>query len=105
MPEVSRTFFIGLLASVGNLGASFINGSYVLLSWIPPYTLDNVPIIGYDIDDDSDRLLNTTNSSYILSSTDANNPEVCNITNVLVYPVNGAGIGQPNNISFYYKRG
>ena len=95
----------GLLASVANIRVSFINGSYVLLAWTPPYTLENVPIIGYDIDDDSDRLLNTTNSSYVLSSTDPNNPDVCNITNVLVYPVNGAGIGQPSNISFYYERG
>ena len=44
----------GQLASVGDLKCTFINGSSVL-SWTAPYTLDNVPITGYVIDDDSDR--------------------------------------------------
>ena len=45
----------GQLASVGNLEYIYINGSSVLLSWTAPYTLDDVPITGYDIEDDSDR--------------------------------------------------
>ena len=96
---------IGLLDSVGDVTATYINESSVLLSWTAPYTLDNVPITGYDISDDSGRILNTTSLSYILSSPDPINPDVCNMTNVTVSAVNGAGIGQPANTSFYYERG
>ena len=72
------------------------------LSWTAPYTLDNVPITGYVIDDDSDRSLNTMDSYFFLSSP---NPDVCNLTTVSVYALNEVGRGQPNNISFYYQRG
>ena len=75
------------------------------MSWTAPYTLDNVPITGYYISVNSSRILNTTDLSYILSSPDPINPDVCNMTNVTVSAVNGAGIGQPANASFYYKRG
>ena len=76
------------------------------MSWTAPYTLDNVPITGYYINYGG-RILNTTNLSlsYILSSPDPINPDVCNMTNVTVSAVNGAGIGQPTNASFYYERG
>ena len=92
--------YIGLLASVGNLNFTYIDGSGVLLSWTTPYTLDNVSITGYCIND-SGRIFNTTNLSYILSSPDP----ACDITTVTVSAVNGAGIGHPANTSFYYKRG
>ena len=94
---------IGLLVSVGNLEASVVNGSSVLLSWTAPYTLDNVPITGYHVDDGFNNF-NTTNndSSIVLSATD---PDVCNITIITISPINGAGIGEPNNVSFYYERG
>ena len=92
---------IGPLASVGNLKASFINGSTVLLSWTAPYTLDNVPITGYHVDDGFNNL-NTSNTNITLSTTD---PDVCNITTITISPINGAGIGEPNNVSFYYQRG
>ena len=74
------------------------------MSWTAPYTLDNVPITGYYIIDGS-RILNTKDLSYILSSPDPTNPEVCDMTNVTVSAVNGAGIGQPASTSFYYERG
>ena len=99
------SYSLGLLASVGNLTNTLINGSSVLLSWTAPYTLDNVPITRYSINDNSGRMLNTTNLSYILSSPDPINPEVCDMTNVTVSAVNDAGIGQPASNSFYYKRG
>ena len=50
-------------------------------------------------------MLNTADLSYILSSPDPIKPEVCDITNVTVSAVNGAGIGQPASASFYYERG
>ena len=77
----------------------------MLLSWTAPYTLDNVPITGYDIDDDSDRSLNTTDSSFLLTPPNRANPDVCNPTTVSVNALNEVGRGQPNNISFHYKRG
>ena len=92
---------LGPLASVGNLEASVINGSSVLLSWTAPYTLDNVPITGYHVDDGFNNL-NTSNTNITLSTTD---PDVCNITTITISPINGAGIGEPNNVSFYYQRG
>ena len=69
--------------------------------------MDNVPITGYYINDNSGRILNTTNSSlsYILSSPDPINPEVCDMTNVTVSGVNDAGVGEAANTSFYYERG
>ena len=94
--------YIDILASVGDLNFTYINESSVNLSWTAPYTLDNVPITGYSIDDNSGRILNTTNLSYILFSPD---PAACDITTVTVSAVNGAGVGQPANTSFYYKRG
>ena len=97
--------YIGLLASVGDLTYERINGSSVILSWTAPYTLDNVPITGYYIDDTSGRILNTTDLSYILSSPDPINPEVCDMTNATVSAVNDAGVSQPANTSFYYERG
>ena len=75
------------------------------LSWTAPYTLDNVPITGYDIDDDSDRSLNTMDSYFFLSSPNPANPDACNVTTVLVYALNEVGRGQPDNISFFYQRG
>ena len=75
------------------------------LSWTAPYTLDNVPITGYVIDDDSDRPLNTTNLSFLFTPLNPANPDVCNLTTVSVYALNGAGRGQPDNISFYYQIG
>ena len=75
------------------------------MSWTAPYTLDNVSITGYYISVNSGRILNTTDLSYILSSPDPINPDVCDMTNVTVSAVNGAGIGRPANTSFYYKRG
>ena len=90
---------LGLLASVGDLTVAYINDSSVNLSWTAPYTLDNVPITGYSIND-SGRILNTTELSYILSP-------VCDMANVTltVSAANDAGIGQPASTSFYYERG
>ena len=59
--------------------------------WSAPYTLDNVPITGYNINDNQGTLLNTVNTTeYIL--------EACNITTVYVSGSNGAGIGDSNNV-------
>ena len=92
---------IGPLGSVNDLNYTFLNGSSVLLSWTAPYTLDNVPITGYYINDGFNNItINNTNST--LSATD---PNPCILNNISVTAINVAGIGEPNNISFYYEKG
>ena len=71
--------------------------------WSPPYTLDNVPIPGYNINDDQGTLLDTVNTTeYILTS---NNDDPCNVTTIYVSGINGAGIGDSNNVMYYIARG
>ena len=94
---------LGLLASVVDLDYTFINGSSVLLTWTAPYTLDNVPITGYYILNGLVNITTTTNNTNITLS--ATNPDPCILNNVSVSPINDAGIGSSNNISFYYETG
>ena len=66
--------------------------------WSAPYTLDNVPITGYNINDDQGRLIDTVNTTeYIL--------EACNVNTVYVSGINGAGIGDSESIMFNIARG
>ena len=66
--------------------------------WSAPCTLDNVPITGYNINDDQGTLLDTVNTTeYIL--------DACNVATVYVSGINGAGIGDGNNITFNIARG
>ena len=92
---------IGPLASVGNLNYTYITGSSVLLTWTAPYTLDNVPITGYHVDDGFNNIT-TNNTNATLSTTD---PDPCVLTIITISPINEAGIGQTSNICFYYQRG
>ena len=92
----------GLLASVGDLNYTYINGSSVNLTWTEPYSLDDVPITGYSINDGFNNTITTNKTNIILSATD---PDPCVSTNISVTAINGAGIGEPNNISIYYQRG
>ena len=71
--------------------------------WSAPYTLDNVPITGYNINDDQGTLIDRVNTTeYILTSS---NDDPCNVTTVYVSGINGAGIGDSNNIMYYIVRG
>ena len=71
--------------------------------WSAPYTLDNVPITGYNINDDQGTLIDTVNTTeYILTSS---NDDPCNVTTVYVSGINGAGIGDSNNVMYYIARG
>ena len=90
------------MSIVNDLDYIFLNGSSVLLSWTTPYTLDNVPITGYYIYDGYNNIT-TNNTNGTLSTADPNWP--CVLTNISVAAINGAGIGEPNNISFYYQKG
>uniref|UniRef100_A0A1X7TP38 Fibronectin type-III domain-containing protein n=1 Tax=Amphimedon queenslandica TaxID=400682 RepID=A0A1X7TP38_AMPQE len=90
----------GLLDSVANLDYTFINGASVLLTWTAPYTLDNVPITGYYIVNELVKITTNSDTNITLSAT---NPDPCILNNVSVSPINDAGIGSSNNISFYYE--
>ena len=68
--------------------------------WSAPYTLDNVPITGYNINDDQGTLLDTVNTTeYILTG------NFSDVATVYVSGVNGAGTGDSNNVTFYITRG
>ena len=96
-------YYPGLLAPVKDLTATVLNGSSVLLMWSAPYTLDNVPITGYNINDDQGTLIDTVNTTeYILTSS---NDDPCNVTTVYVSGINGAGKGDSNNVMYYIARG
>ena len=57
--------------------------------WSAPYTLDNVPITKYNINDGQGTLLDTVNTTeYILTSS---NDDPCNETTVYVSGINVAG--------------
>ena len=92
---------LGPLGRVSNLSYTFLYGSSVLLSWTAPYTLNNVPITGYYIHDGFNNIT-TNNTNVTLSATD---PDPCVLNIISVAAINGAGIGEPNNISFYYHKG
>ena len=47
----------GLLKSVSDLNATIINSTTVLISWSPPFTLEGIPILGYNV-----TISNTTSS-------------------------------------------
>ena len=71
--------------------------------WSAPYTLDNVPITGYNINDDQETLLDTVNTTeYSLTSS---NDDPCNVTTIYVSGINGAGIGDSNNVMYYIAKG
>ena len=39
----------GLLESVSNLAVTLIDSIIVLISWSPPFTLEGLPILGYNV--------------------------------------------------------
>ena len=68
--------------------------------WSAPYTLDNVPITGYNINDDQGTLIDTViTTEYILTG------NYCVVTTIYVSGINEAGIGDSNNITFYIAKG
>ena len=68
--------------------------------WSALNTLDNVPITGYNINDDQGSLLDIVNTiEYILTG------DYCDITTVYVSGINEGGIGDSNNVTFYIVRG
>jgi hypothetical protein len=86
--------------------ATVMDGSNVLLTWTPPYTLDNVPITGYEILFHSAlipiNMVYTASPSYILTLSD---PDPCNITTVSVRALADGVPGHNSNVvSFFLSK-
>ena len=47
--SLTRIPHAGLLESVSNLAVTPVNSTTVLISWSPPFTLEGVPILGYNV--------------------------------------------------------
>ena len=84
----------GLLESVNDLHSTAINSTTVLISWSPPFTLQGVPILGYNvtitntISGENETML--VEDTTLLYSIDTNNNHTATVV-----PINEAGEGDP----------
>ena len=92
----------GLLESVNDLTATSFNSTTVLISWSPPFTLEGVPILGYNVTSDESEIISvegdTTMLYYSIDYSD-------NTFTVTVVPINRAGAGQPAVIAISFLCG
>ena len=83
----------GLLESVSNLTVTLINSTTVLISWSPPFTLEGVPILGYNV-----TITNTTSGEneiiWVKDTTLLYSIDPKNSFTVIVVPINEAGEGK-----------
>ena len=86
----------GVLESVENIEMILFNSTTVLISWSPPFTLEGVPIRGYNV-----TITNSENESISkwvdtgqLLYTPTHLEDIFTIT---VVPFNEVGAGQPLN--------
>ena len=103
MITVLHSHAIGPLESVSNLTVVSINSTNVLISWSPPFTLEGVPILGYNV-----TITNTTSGENETMSVEEDttmlyysidHPDPDNNFTVTVVPINGAGPGEPSAIN------
>ena len=90
-------FYAGLLKSVSNLTVTSINSTTVLISWSPPYTLEGIPILGYNVTITTSGGPNETMSvdgviSMLYYSIDL--PDSVKNYTVTIVPINEVGIGE-----------
>ena len=88
----------GLLESVSNLAVVLINSTTFLISWSPTFTLEGVPILGYNV-----TITNTTSGENETMSVEGNttmvyysidHPDPGNNFTVTVIPINVVGLGE-----------
>ena len=97
---------LGLLKSVSNLNATIINFTTVLISWSPPFTLEGVPILGYNVTITTSSGENETMSvegdtNMLYYSFEAHPDPDSNFTvTVTVVSVNVLGAGEPATVAF-----
>ena len=89
----------GFLESVSNLTVTLINSTTVLISWSPPFTLEGVPILGYNV-----TITNATSGKNETMSIEGDttmlyysidHPDPDNNFTVTVVPINKVGAGEP----------
>ena len=82
---------IGLLDAVTDLSTDLINSSILYISWNPPYSLDGVAILNYNIKINNSLNVTIENTTDYYYSIDPTQTET-NVA-VTVIPVNKAGKG------------
>ena len=97
--------YTGLLEPVSNLTVVPINSTTVLISWSPPFTLEGVPILGYNV-----TITNTTSRENETMSVEGDttmlyysidHPDPDNNFTVTVVPINRAGPGEDATTLFF----
>ena len=95
-----------MLEPVSDLIVVPINSTTVLISWSPPFTLEGVPILGYNV-----TITNTTSAENETMSVEGDttmlyysidHPDPDNNFTVTVVPINGAGPGEYAVIMFVF---
>ena len=94
----------GLLEPVSNLTEVSINSTTVFISWSPPFTLEGVPILGYNV-----TITNTTSGENDTMSVEGDtmlyysidHPDPDNNFTVTVIPTNKAGPGENASVMFF----
>ena len=69
IPIILKYHVTPLIHKQCTVTVTVLNRSSVLLMWSAPYTLDNVPITGYNINDDQGTLLDTVNTVVLFQLT------------------------------------
>ena len=98
---------LGRLKPVGNLNATTINSTTVLISWSPPFTLEGIPIMGYNVtiftsfsgENETMSVEGDTNMLYY-SIEDHPDPVSKFTITVHIVSVNVLGAGEPAAITF-----
>ena len=84
-------FYTGLPGPVTNISVTSVNATYILITWIPPYTLAGVDVLAYDIiissTEDEARFSTTSPNWWYQSDTVPNK--------VTVVPIIEGGAGHP----------
>ena len=86
--------FAGLLESVSDLHSTTINSTIVLISWRPPFTLEGVPILGYNVTV-SDTISGENETMLVEDTTLLYSIDTDNSHTATVVPINEAGEGDP----------
>ena len=96
----------GLLAGVGDLNAvKILSPSSVLLTWTPPYTLDNVPISGYNVTTTRVHSGEVTHCIYNGANTTLSLSNTCEDYIFSVVAINAVGNGSPSTVTVNYLQG
>ena len=99
----------GLLESVSDLTVVSINSTTVLISWSPPFTLEGVPILGYNVtitnttSEENETILETVNTTMLNYTFSIDHPDTDSEFIVTVVPINEAGPGGSVTTSFSFS--